>query len=401
MVRRTLAALLLGPALFAASLAWSGFIAQRTVLDAGRSQQIAADLYDDSEVRSQLAASTAEVLASLLPEGVSASSAQMEAVADRVMGDPRVRVLVVDSFADAHGAFLGEAELPRTLDLAPAGEAITEAFLAIRPDLAGALPEAPSVAIPLPTEHIPDASPVKAFVRTAVPILLAAALIGVGLALAATNRRSSVMRRAGLWAISAAGFILVVAIALPWGARKVIPGQAQVLGAIIEALFSATLRPAVVLGSAGAGLLVSSAVWSTKERLGHDGNRRPKEAEQVATMAMAPASESRETHQHTRHEGPERFPLWKADSGVAVQAPEPTINDAPTIMVAVATAEPSPAPKPTGSVPGAPSAPTPAPNWREGVGWIQHPDDSRSHPGARWEPGIGYVLPEVPDPSDQ
>lgn len=399
MVRRTLAALLLGPALFAASLAWSGFIAQRTVLDAGRSQQIAADLYDDSEVRGQLAASTSEVLASLLPEGISASSAQMEAVADRVLADPRVRALVVDSFVDAHGAFLGEAELPRTLDLAPAGEAVTEAFLAIRPDLAGALPDAPSVSIPLPTEHIPDASPVKAFVGTAVPVLLAVALIGVGLAFAATNRRSSVMRRAGLWAIWAAGFILVVAIALPWGARRLIPGQAQVLGAIIEALFSATLRPAVVLASAGAGLLVSSAVWSTRERRGRVGDRLAKETEQPSTVA--PAGVSLQGNQQIQQEGPGKFPLWRPEAAPTLQDPEPRIDDAPTIMVSVAAADPSPSSKPTASVPTMPSAPTPAPNWREGIGWIQHPDDNRSYPGARWEPGIGYVLPEAPDPGDE
>ena len=54
MIRRSIAGLILGPSLLIGSLAWSGSLALRTVFDADRSRDVAEELLDNDEVRSQL-----------------------------------------------------------------------------------------------------------------------------------------------------------------------------------------------------------------------------------------------------------------------------------------------------------------------------------------------------------
>ena len=58
-MRRTLAAAVLGLSLWIGSLAWSGFVMTRTVLDPGRSEAVAEALLDNDAVRDQLVANIA------------------------------------------------------------------------------------------------------------------------------------------------------------------------------------------------------------------------------------------------------------------------------------------------------------------------------------------------------
>lgn len=451
---------MLGPALFAASLAWSGFTAQRTVLDPARSEQIAVDLYDDPDVRGQLVTNASTALSGVLPEGVDASGDQLDAAATRLLDDARVRTLLVGTLTQAHRSFLGESENPLSVDLGVVGVAARDALVGIRPDLASTIPDVPAVVIDLPTDRIPNASPVRSFVDRAVPVLTVVAIIGVALAFFTTSHRPSVLKRAGWWAITSALFVVVLSFGLPFVLRQLLPDQAEVLSAILAALLAAMTTPSLVLAGCGVALVVAAMVWNTSNRLAPAGAADQPVGRVTGAIDMAP---------HRAEPEPDRFPSWNTTPtpeavwrNPQTPAPEPApvpVSQTPPTPPRPVPAAPAPAgaapaaaqpprapvaPSPAGTsfidadatspIPttaGAHASPTPAveqataliatgdehtqllqpgmteaprpgslsepgpppPRWREGIGWVQHPDDPREHPGAQWQPGIGYVLP--------
>jgi hypothetical protein len=433
MLRRTFAAIVLGPALFAASLAWAGFGAQRTVFDPNRSEQVATDLYDDAEVRSQLTSNLASALNAALPEEITASPSQLDAAASRILDDEAVRTIVVGTFVQSHRAFLGDGDLPQQVDFGSAGESVRSALVAIRPDLDASLPAAPALMVDLPTERVPNASPIRAFLDRAVPILAAIALVGVAVALFATSARQVVLRRAGWWAITSAAAILVIGLGLPYLLRMLLPGQSAVFAAIMEALLRSLVGPAALLAAAGAALLGASFVVTAKASAGPlKPTQQRVEGRVTGRIDIEPAA------QQPRKATEQDYPNWAPRSEPISEQPRPatpTPNQSPTasgsadvpsgtrfidsnatsphltpISVPVAgqptaligldpgrtqiirlaepaITKPQRAPRKSGE------PEPPSPKWREGIGWVQHPDDHRDHPGTRWEPGIGYILP--------
>ena len=213
MFRRTFAGAVLGPALLVGSLAWSGFVAMRTVFDADRSTEVAEELLDNEQVRAQLASNLADAIEATVPDGVAIDPLVVETAAVTVLNDERVETLILEAFGATHRAFLGQGDAPEELDLTPVLDAARENVAQVSPDLAASLPATESFVIDLPTEHVPDASPVQRFLERVVPYLAAIAVVGVLIALVATSDRPQVLRRAGRWALGVTIFFLVLGLA--------------------------------------------------------------------------------------------------------------------------------------------------------------------------------------------
>ncbi len=348
-MRRGLAAALLGISLWIGSLAWSGFVMTRTVLDPGRSQDVAEALLDNDAVRAQLVANIATGIESGLPAGARVDRATLESGAEAALDSPAVKTLVLDALIRTHQAFLGEGTAPDSIDGGAFGAAARQSVVDAHPELDGLLPAAPSFEVPLPTDRIPNLGPVRRGLLTAVPILAGIAAIGAALALLVTTDRPGVVRRAGFWAVGLSAFILAVAYGIPAAARQVAPDQAEIVAALIGALAAATRRPALALAAAGLAGLVVSLFWKPASRSSDRAVRRRRD---LPVPGRRPRS-------------------------ATTTAPIPIV---PSAGGAIDTTRVEPAPRTREDA-----------RWVDGVGWVH--DGSNAIPdSARWIPGVGYVL---------
>ena len=240
-MRRSLAAALLGISLWTGSLAWSAFVMTHTVLDPDRSEHVADALLEDDAVRDRMASNIAGGVEAALPPGTPVDRAALDAGAQAALASPEVEALVRDAMVQTHRAFVGEGEVPGSID--------------------GVVPGAPAVEVPLPTERVPDLGPVRRALLAAAPVLALLAAAGTVLALVVTDDRRGVVRRAGRWAVGLSAVVLLVAYGVPALVREVAPDQAEVVAALVGALAATTRGPAMVLGAAGVAGLLLSLVW--------------------------------------------------------------------------------------------------------------------------------------------
>lgn len=261
MLRRVVSGIALGLALTAASLAWFGFVALHTVLDPGRSDAVAKDVYDDPDVRAQLAANIAAAVQRSLPPNVQVPPAQVEAAASAALDDPRVAAVVTDGFVRTHHALLGDGDPPRMLDAGAFGAAARDALVAARPDLAGVVPAAPRLEVALPTQHVPDLGGVRSTLRTLTPLAALVAVAGVAFAALVTDDRRRVLRRAGVWGVGAGVTWLAVGLGVPWLVRTLLPDQAAVIAAMVGAFCGAMIVPASIVAGAGALAWLAGRFW--------------------------------------------------------------------------------------------------------------------------------------------
>ncbi len=371
-MRRGLAAALLGISLWIGSLAWSGFVMTRTVLDPGRSQDVAEALLENDAVRAQLVANIASGIEAGLPDGARVDRATLESGAEAALDSPAVKTLVLDALIRSHQAFLGEGTAPKSIDGGAFGAAARQSIVDAHPELDGLLPAAPSFEVPLPTDRIPNLGPVRRGLLTAVPILAGIAVIGAGLALLVTTDRPGVVRRAGFWALGLSAFILVVAYGIPAAARQVAPDQAEVIAALIGALAAATRGPALALAGAGLAGLVVSLFWKPASSV-------------IRSERPAPVVA-----------GPPRRP--RRDVPVRGRRPGRTTTTAPIPIVPSAAGpidttrvQPAAAPPVSSRPPQPQRAARANARWVEGVGWVHDGTDAIPD-SARWIPGVGYVL---------
>jgi hypothetical protein len=432
MFRRAAAGVILGISLFVASLGWASFIALRTVFDPDRSQQIANDLWEDEAVKAQLADNIGIAVTALLPEqlpeGVEITDELVSAVSLVVLESPALRSVVAAAFVQTHAAFLGEADLPRAVEVGEISQTVRNALVSLDPSLESVVPAAPDVSIELPTDRIPNAGPLRRALQFIVPIFATIAAVGVVVALLTTTSRPRVLRRAGVWALTSSAFVLVVSYGVPWLVGRLAPSQAEVLAAFVQAVLRAAITPSVVLASLGVIAIVVSFLWRAGQAVRSDGARVP-----ATAPASAPAPPPTEAVPSARSSA------RRGGASNVVHMPQVTVPTAATPSVpappapatpmprrpapAAAPVEPPAVPDPTsvaaaGRTESAPLGDTPpignseqgptrgfaangeglAPRWVDGVGWVQHTDDTRPPDGARWEPGIGYILDRPNDP---
>ena len=200
MFRRVIAGLILGPALLIGSFAWSGYLALGTIFDENRSATVAQELLDNEKVKAQVAANIAGAISSALPDGTPVTEEQIDAAALAVLNDGRATGLVINSLGETHRSFLGLNDVPQTVDLNPVAEVAREQIASISPEAAAAIPADTDWSIDLPTENIPNSSPVKTFLETSVPFLAGISLVMVLMAFLTTSDRPSVLRKAAFWA---------------------------------------------------------------------------------------------------------------------------------------------------------------------------------------------------------
>lgn len=284
MFRRVIAGLILGPALLIGSVAWSGYLALRTVFDEDRSATVARELLENDAVTEQLAENIGVAIEAALPDDVPLTAEEVDAAALAVLNDPRVTDLVIDSFGQTHRSFLGLDEVPQTLDLNPVAAVAREQIATISPDAAAAIPADTNWSVELPTERIPNSSPVRDLLETSVPYLAGISVVMVLLAFLTTSDRPSVLRRAAFWAIGTTAVYLLLGYGVPALVRFVLPDQAEIFAALLTALLRTTLVPSTVLGVIGVGLLVASWLWPEERR-----QPAPRRVRQPQPQAARPA----------------------------------------------------------------------------------------------------------------
>lgn len=405
-VRRALAAALLGISLWLGSLAWSGFLLTRTVLDPDRSRHVAEALYEDDAVRARLAANIAGGVQAALPPGVPVDLSTIDAGAEQALDSPAVEALFVDAFVRTHQAMLGEGDVPRQIDGGSFGAAGRESLVGARPELDAILPAAPDVAVPLPTERVPNLGPVRQGLLTAVPLLATAAGVGAVLALLVSSNRPAVVRRAGIWAVGLSAVVLAFAYGVPALAAAVAPRQSEVIAALVSAMAAETRVPAITLGALGLAGIVVSLFWRAAPAL---------LAEPVPPPGRRRQAPSRRPRREPRLVGgppPRRDISRPAPRPVPVVTPRRTDASPTTVQPRPGRHHPELDADPTrvdasGSPPepraggnadrttqqDAPSRPSGPTRWVAGTGWVVESADDIP-PEARWVPGVGYVVEE-------
>ncbi len=441
MIRRSVAGAILGVSLLLGSLAWSGFLALRTVFEPDRSRQVAEELLDNDNVRSQLAANLGSSLDALIPSEVPVPEGAVEQAASAALDDPAVRELLLVAFADTHRAFLGDGEAPSEIDLSAVAESVRTSLVTAVPALATVVPAAPALVVPLPTEHVPDASPLRSLLERVVPTMAVLAALGAFFALVFTNDRPGILRRAGFWALGTTAFYLVVGLGLPRLVRRLAPDQGEVVAALLTALLRTTLRPSIVLGVCGAGLLGLSVVWGAPARVARSAGG-PKPERPQPRRGAPPARPGAQSQPIGR---PDQVDPYPAPVYRPLAAPQPARLPQEPRRQAAAPAPPAPSPRPTPPAP-EPAYPPPArgvprhgstldwptsspvpeptavqsafepdrpvaaaaegasgveelyrPRWHPDHGWVLHPNDPRPRPQtARWVEDVGWVIPGPP-----
>lgn len=415
--RRAIAGVILGPALLIGSFAWWGFLAQRTVFDESRTETIAEELLDNDAVVDQISANIGRSLEAAMPESVPLTEEQVDAGARIILEDPVVRSSIIAALGTTHRAFLGLDDAPAEIDLGPALESARTRIGAVAPSVGEALPD--QFVVELPTERIPDASPVGDFLEGAVPVLAAISVVMALLALLTTSDRPKVLGRAARWAIGTTAVYLILGLGVPFLLRMVFPDQAEVLAALLTAVLRAAVVPSIVLGLVGAGLLAASMFWP-------DRDRRPAATPAPSRRAPAPAAAPRSAARPVAP--PAARPSTPPPVAAPPIAPRPGADATTAIPAATPTPVPPPAPPPSAPrtpPPVSPTTPRPTlptrakpperpgpvvpepapepatrwlpPTWVEGHGWVMDPDDPREPPNnARFVEGVGWVVPGPP-----
>ncbi|QGG96062.1 hypothetical protein [Actinomarinicola tropica] len=362
MGRRLAGGFLVGLGLVVASLAWICLSITRTVLDPDRSAAIAEDVYRDPEVRDQLRSSMADAIDAAVPDGVDVSRLDVVDAADRALDDPAVEALLVDGLVRAHQRFLGDdpnPDEPIVVDGAALASATRRQLVSAQPELAGVVPEIPSLAVTLPTDSIPNAGGLRDRLVAATAVLAALAAGLVVAAFVVTDNRARVLRRVGFWLIGAAAFWVIIGTALPSLAHLLLPGQAAIIGAIWGVAAGGMRQPSITAGIAGVAALALSIVWMAGSAVSRRSRRRDAVRERSARAAEEPRYVSRPVSVPADYHAP------NPDYVPPPPAPTPTYVP-PGEGVDATVAAPSPAV----------SRPA-APRWVEGVGYVDDPDATR------------------------
>lgn len=363
MGRRLAGGALVGIGLIAASLAWVCLSMTRTVLDPERSEAIAEDVYRDPQVRRQLKDTVAGALHVAIPDAVPVTRPDIAAAADRALHDPVVEEAFIGGLVRSHQRFLGadpRPDEPIVVDGAALAAATRIELVRARPELAGSIPEVPSVEIPLPVDRIPDAGGLRGRLVAATAVLGAAAVGFVSAAFVVTNRRARILRRVGFWLIGAGAFWVVIGTALPALAHLLLPGQAAIIAAIWGVAAGGMRQPSVTAMIAGVAALGLSVIWMAGSALARRTARsRPRSSRHAsATPVDEPAWRPPPT--------PAPAPYVAPTSG-----PAPGVGDRTVVDRTVVGPAPAPAPA-------QPHRPSAAPRWVEGVGYVDEAESGSS-----------------------
>jgi hypothetical protein len=300
-MRRAAASILITLGLVCAGVAWWAYAARATVLDAARSERIADTLITQPVIQDAVAEGLGNALRQALPPGTPISDEQISTAAHAALADPRATAALKTAVLTSHQRLVGTYDGPVTLDVSPIAVAGRDALLAARPELAGALPEAPSLSVDLPTQHLPRLGWLPERTRELFGLALMLAFTFLGLGILASSDRPKVLSRTGRWALRAGIFWAIFGWGLPYLFTKIDEPRLAALGAIGVATVGPMIAPAVLLVSAGIGALLGARAWRTA----------------LAALPAAPPSGG---------PAPQPGPVWPNTSGTASWDPIPPAN---------------------------------------------------------------------------
>ncbi len=428
-MRRGLAGLILGLSLVLASVAWAGFVMSRTVLDPGRSERLADQVFENEQLRGALSERLATGLQSVIPGDIPVPPELLEQAADLALDDPAVQTLVRDGIVATHrNALEGNSE-PVTLDASALGVAGREALVSLRPELAAVVPEIPPVEVTLPTGKLSFLGTIRDFVERFTTICAVLALVGSLSALLLTTDRPAILRRVSFWAFGAAAFWMVVGFGVPWMAKTLAPSSDAIVAAMVDVFFGAMIPPAITMAVVGAALFGASLLWSAvptgdarQPAMAHAGgqqqaqpqqgrrqqtdrrtvagstsNIRPARQDPSQSIPEQRAPQQRAPQQHApqhqpQHTPPQYFPQQAGQIPIAHQQQRPGAQHGQPVDPTVVQGFP-----PQGT-PGAAAAGSLNPRPVEPDPW----EATRPHPiqpdkpQPKWVDGVGYVDPEQP-----
>jgi hypothetical protein len=377
-MRRGLAGLILGISLVLASVAWSGFVLTHTVLDPGRSERLADQLLDNEVLREALVGRLAGAMGAALPPEFLVPDQQLEEAAAVALEDPRVEALVRDGIVRVHRNALEGNPEPVALDTTALGEASRDALVAVRPELAMVLPEAPPLTVELPTVGLSWLGRLRELAQQVSLLLGAVSLVGILLSLLVARNRPAVLRRVSFWAFGAAAFWLIVGYGIPVLARSLAPSSTAIASAMIDVFFGAMIPPAVTMGVFGAILLGASLLWASASERRGARVLQPGAASNGRGRQEVPAGRGRTTSNIRPIAAATATPDRAAPTGAAPRAeggPRPRVDATqvlPVVPDARAPARPSASPTPTPTPTPTPHNAVPsAPRWVEGVGYVE------------------------------
>src|SRR5581483_10185447 len=212
-------------------------------------------------IQDAVAEGLGNALEQALPPGTPISPEEISDVAHRALADPRALAALKTTVLASHQRLVGNYDGPVTLDVSPIAVAGRDALVAARPDLAEAMPEAPSLSIDLPTQHLPKLGWLPERTRELFGLALMAAIALLGLGMLAASDRPKVLSRAGRWALRAGFFWALFGWAVPYAMTKIGEPRLAALGAIGVAAVGPMIAPAVLMVCTGIGALFGAKAW--------------------------------------------------------------------------------------------------------------------------------------------
>ncbi len=413
-MRRSLSGLVLGLALLVGSLSWASFVLTQTVLNPDRSEQLSDQLVDNDGVRSAIVGRLATSLGEILPVDAPPVPRQaLDSAASDAIEEPGISAELQRAIVQVHQNALFGVEENVTLDASVLGIAARNQLVGDRQELEGQIPEAPELAIELPTAGLAFLGTIRSGVETFALLSAIGAGVAALAALILAKNRPAVLRRVAFWAFGTSLFWLALGFGVPFAARLLAPASGALIAGIVEVFFGAMIPPAVVMAVAGAALLLISAIWpnAARRRPAKAIHARPIDAPPVQVVAPQQAA-STPTGSNVRDYGAQLTkpanaapPSHRAVRPQASPQPGQTTSDRTTVMPTAA-----PGPAHAGSAHTGPAQDSPFANpsyeppsdiWKSPANAEPTTQADQSAKAAtatevppEWKPGVGYLDPD-------
>jgi hypothetical protein len=269
----------------AASLSYSCWLAERTVLDANETRGLARALLNTDAVQENLTDQAMKQLDTELPQA--RGNPQVRDAVTEALRDPRV----VNAFADAlgaiHGALLGKRQDRVTIGGHELSAAIQRALAKQNPTLAGELAKQRPLDIEFNGKDLPNFGNTRDNVRNLMTAagMLAALLLCLSL-FKAHDRRS--ISRCGRRIAYMAVVPLLVFIALPRVFTMFDGATPDIVGAALRAYAGQVLPSAIVLVVIGASVAIGAFAVPARRAVDPAPPPRPDAAAPLASRPPQP-----------------------------------------------------------------------------------------------------------------
>ena len=259
---RTVARVLMTIGFLAASVAYSSWMAERTIFDPAATRGATHALLATPTVHDLLAREIRTALRTNLGPGV--DDAKLTKAIDRAVKDPKFVGAFEDAIANVNEAILSNGHGRVTLDPSAVTNSINEAVAREYPKIAPQVRKAKVVSVPIGNASLPHLGNAKQKAREIGNIALALAILLIGGALALSPDRKTFRRAGRRVAFLAIGPVLIFAVA-PRLLGSSHTGALAVTAAVLRAYSHRVLFSAVVLAAVGIGTWIV-AVFMPKLR---------------------------------------------------------------------------------------------------------------------------------------